>query len=384
MFQRLLLAGLCILFLATPNLVDAQFSRRGLVSRSAANRYGLTRKWNTQIQVDRARGRVSFVSQHVNSTSMQTIYQVIYDGGKVEFSERGFDRFGRPLGHHGAIRESVEQIRRIIRQLRQDNPDGLDDAALTKTMEAADQVIEALNTAQENLAEPTPAADAALPDAEEEDAETDSEPNFETIVAPLLQTAVAQPDALPKLARIVVPDITIYASTDQGIVHAVDGETGVTRWSMRVGRPNHPNLGPVANDDYVAVVNGSKLYLLTADTGTLVWQRWLKKGAPGATPAMTEESIYVPMLDGRIEVYPVELPKDQKYLPSPKAIFAAGRGLVQPTVTPDSLGWPTDRGFFLCRRCRSAVRPLSVGGEGDDCIPSDLRTDLRPVPDRFD
>jgi hypothetical protein len=66
----------------------------------------------------------------------------------------------------------------------------------------------------------------------------------------------------PALAAHVVPRTTLYATSERGMVQAIDAETGSTRWSTIVGDPRFPTTAAGANDKYAAVCNGSTLYVL--------------------------------------------------------------------------------------------------------------------------
>ena len=83
---------------------------------------------------------------------------------------------------------------------------------------------------------------------------------------------------------------TLFALTDRGGLHAIDAETGRTHWTTQAGRPEHPSLAPAANDKYVAVVNGSRIYIIDRVTGRAVWDRPLGD-APGAGPVLTDTLI---------------------------------------------------------------------------------------------
>jgi outer membrane protein assembly factor BamB len=239
----------------------AQSSRSGLISQSEANRHGLKRTWFTQIELDRARGRVAYITQHISSTDAYTVFEVTYDGGETLFSERDLDRFGDPLGVEGAQKRAQQRVDDLTRSGRN-----------------------------------------------------------------------------PKLNKRVIPVITLYAMTDQGVVHAIDAETGRTNWTTPVGSPRHPSEAPGANDEYVAVVNGSTLYVLHKQDGRVAWQREAK-GAPGAGPAVTDRYVFVPMLSGAIESYQL---KDHR---QPPWIFRShGRAVIQPIYTGFNVAWPTDRG----------------------------------------
>ncbi len=138
----------------------------------------------------------------------------------------------------------------------------------------------------------------------------------------------------------VVPEITLYVTTDNGFLHAINGETGATRWVIPVGRPEHPTFAAAANDYYVAAINGVYLYVFEALDGRLAWRKRLTHAA-GAGPAVSQQFVHVPMVTGAMESY---------FLPDPDAPLRVyqsfGRVLLQPTTTPTSLIWATDRGFL--------------------------------------
>src|ERR1051325_5875040 len=67
----------------------------------------------------------------------------------------------------------------------------------------------------------------------------------------------------------------ILAQTDQGTVHALDSETGQTLWVQQFGHRNWPMMPAGANDSFVAVVNGTTLYVVDRTSGDLKWTRQL-------------------------------------------------------------------------------------------------------------
>lgn len=143
-----------------------------------------------------------------------------------------------------------------------------------------------------------------------------------------------------KAITTVVPDITLYITTNNGFMHAIDGETGATRWVVPVGRSDHPTFSPAANDHFVAAINGIYLYVFDAKDGRLAWSRRLTHAA-GAGPAVTQEFVHVPMVPGLIESYHLLDPSGR-----PRVYQSFGRATLQPTVSPNSLIWATDRGFL--------------------------------------
>lgn len=143
-----------------------------------------------------------------------------------------------------------------------------------------------------------------------------------------------------KLQTIQVPEATLYAVTDRAVLHAIDAETGRTRWSTLVGNRDYPLERPGINEDFVGVLNGSTLHLLKRQTGEMAWIRSIQ-GVASAGPALTTDYVVVPTFTGDIELYDID---ETRTLPD---IYRSnGRVLIQPVVTPLSVLWPTDRGFL--------------------------------------
>jgi len=199
-------------------------------------------------------------------------------------------------------------------------------------------------------------------------------------------TQVQLDQARGRVTHIVLNRGTLLVGTDQAVVHAIDAETGQTLWAEQVGRRGHPSYAPGANKNFVAVINGSFLYIVNRFSGKLLWKTQLE-GAPGAAPAMSPQRVYVPMVDGMVYSYllepmkspleelgviqkPEELTPEEKealeeerretirlsqeYVP-PLSCKSFGRALVQPIVTHQTkdeeyVAWPTDRGFLFFGR----------------------------------
>lgn len=161
-----------------------------------------------------------------------------------------------------------------------------------------------------------------------------------------------QPEAgEPQMVVQVVPEVTIYTTTDQAILQAIDGETGKTRWITKVGNADYPTTAPAGCDNYVTVLNGSTLFVLSSITGEILWQRRVS-GVPGAGAAVTEEYVFAPMVNGAIESYTLADGRE-----SPWIYKSIGRALVQPSAGFDSLAWPTDRGhLYVASSSARAIR----------------------------
>ena len=181
-----------------------------------------------------------------------------------------------------------------------------------------------------------------------------------------------------RISNLALCEGVLYAQTNAAMVHAIDAETGKTLWSQQVGKPSHPSMPLEARGDLVAVVNGSRLYVLNRVNGEMLYQREIRE-APGAGPALSSKRAFVPMVTGMMIAYqfprgvgspnePAPIKKDTAAdrkspeadrRPDAHAIQATvplccqsyGRALVQPLVTRDFVGgeyvvWPTDRGYL--------------------------------------
>ena len=107
-----------------------------------------------------------------------------------------------------------------------------------------------------------------------------------------------------RISHVILRDGALYVQTDRATVHAIDAETGKTLWSQRVGRPDHPSMAPDAMGNLLAVVNGSRLYLLDRRDGRLLKEIEIRE-APGAGPALSSKRVYVPMVSGMVVAYPL-------------------------------------------------------------------------------
>lgn len=152
----------------------------------------------------------------------------------------------------------------------------------------------------------------------------------------------------PTLTEIVRADVTLYVVTDKGVIHAIDGESGQTLWVQSVGRSDFPTTEAAANDLYVAICNGSDLYLLDRRNGEVLWTRSVG-GTVSAGPALSNDMVSVPTIRGAVESYRID--QSKRYAPhiyrSQGAIFG------QPISTPRSIAWCTAKGHMYCADANS-------------------------------
>ena len=161
---------------------------------------------------------------------------------------------------------------------------------------------------------------------------------------------------------------TLFVQTDRAVVHAIDAENGQTLWAAGVGDPRHPSLPLGANDDFVAVANGSNLFIVKRSSGDIM-RKVRIGGAPGAGLALTSKHVLVPLVNGLIESHGLAR---QEALPW---FFHSGGRASVPVVSAQSILWATDRGQLYLgdaeplgvRRqfeMRGAVRsPITFGDE---------------------
>lgn len=111
--------------------------------------------------------------------------------------------------------------------------------------------------------------------------------------------------ARARMTNWVLDRGTLFVVSDSAVVQAFDAETGRSLWATPVGRPELLTLKPTAGEHLLSVVNGSTIYVLNRHTGVILWKRQ-KEGAVGAGPALGPTHVYVPLLRGKIESYPLE------------------------------------------------------------------------------
>jgi outer membrane protein assembly factor BamB len=140
--------------------------------------------------------------------------------------------------------------------------------------------------------------------------------------------------------RAVLEGDRLTVLTSAGVVQELNALTGATYWTAPIGNENYPSLGPAGNEKFVAVLNGSTLYVLDRKDGKPAIIR-PAGSAPGAAPALSEKYVFLPLVSGRLEAISLG---DQKIAPWYYQSF--GRAMVTPLVTPESIVWTTDSGYL--------------------------------------
>ena len=242
--------------------------RSAILPLNSLHRIGLTRAWQSSLEVDPSRGEIFYLGLHVSQQNFHPVFQVV-EGNRV---------------------------------------------------------LATYSARQYGTREGTTASEIAKQNAEN-----------------LVETLTA----LKRSVSIVehrMPHMTLYAQSNRGAIHALDAETGATRWIAFVGNSNSPKFPPAFDDRYVAAVSGAEMSLLEASTGKEIWTRPVA-GIPTAGPAIGKSELFVPVLRRGVQVYSLEHDKR-----TPRVYGSAGRVLVQPNTTAETVSWPTDGGTLYVAR----------------------------------
>lgn len=154
----------------------------------------------------------------------------------------------------------------------------------------------------------------------------------------------------------------LTVQTKRGIIQTIDGETGATVWVKNVGSPKLFTSSAGVGPNHTAVVNGSHLFIFDRKTGKHIWNRQLAGGAIGG-PGVSKDYVFVPKVDGNLEVYSLDKPKPWKEVRSLAdtqfpiwKYNSHGKTMVPPTVFDGMIGWANDRADFYVAR----LRPMEI------------------------
>jgi outer membrane protein assembly factor BamB len=153
-------------------------------------------------------------------------------------------------------------------------------------------------------------------------------------------TVISLDRAVGHIAHMTLHGGTLFVQTNHAMLHAIDAETGRTIWMQQIGARNRPSLEPAANDDFVAVLNGTMLHVVDRKTGKPKWERRVI-GSPDGGPALSATHVFAPMSDGTIQGFPIADVKAMAWV-----YKSAGHIRIQPLITPTTVSWPTDRGHY--------------------------------------
>jgi len=144
-----------------------------------------------------------------------------------------------------------------------------------------------------------------------------------------------------KIVEKLIPEVMVVVTTNSGLVHALDGETGKSLWATRVGSRKYPTSEPAISDKYVSVINGTALFVLDALDGAIIWQSRVE-GVPATGPALVGDWVFAPKLNGNLEAYSLA-PNAKSW---PDRYRAGGTITVQPKALGNRLITGTATGFI--------------------------------------
>lgn len=151
-------------------------------------------------------------------------------------------------------------------------------------------------------------------------------------------TQVQLDPATQTVAGAQVEQGRLYVLTSAGTLQAFDAETGATLWTRRFGDPTQIAAGPDVRGDRVAVVIGSTVFVLDAETGEeLLVQE--TEGAPGGAAALGDKFVYVAQASNRLVGYPYDTENTNSF-----TVASPGRLQGTPVVSETRVLWPTQRG----------------------------------------
>ncbi len=139
----------------------------------------------------------------------------------------------------------------------------------------------------------------------------------------------------------------VSCSRDGG-VEARNAETGELYWSTAVGNSKLPTFGPGVNDKYVAVANGTDLYILDLANGLLIGKRRMTESA-SAIPRPVESLVYVPGTGGTLTAYEASVPDAE---PITMRFTGTLTAQVIPSADNRYVAWPEKNNMYVAQAGR--------------------------------
>jgi outer membrane protein assembly factor BamB len=178
----------------------------------------------------------------------------------------------------------------------------------------------------------------------------------------------------PTLVTVDTPIVYLVVTSSDGLVQTMNAETGQVLWNASAGTSTLPSLPAGVSDDYVAVINGNRLYVYTLQTGQLLNTRPCKT-IPSGMPKPAGDWIFVPGMNGRMTGYHATDPEKLTW-----AQASSGRSETPPSVSLDKrfLSWSTSTGMINFAKIENEPEIWNRLHTDDD-----VSTAAIPVPDGF-
>src|SRR5262245_16860699 len=136
---------------------------------------------------------------------------------------------------------------------------------------------------------------------------------------------------------------------DDNMLHVVDPESGLLQWSFKIGQRKFVPLSAGANANFVAVANTARLFVLDRAGGNLVFNHALS-GTPDRGPVLTENHVILPLVNGPLEVYPLDQAFEK--LLSPYYLPSAGRMIGEVAAVNQGVAWAGDLNLINAHQFR--------------------------------
>jgi outer membrane protein assembly factor BamB len=137
----------------------------------------------------------------------------------------------------------------------------------------------------------------------------------------------------------------IVTLTSNGILSAIDAETGSVLWKAEAGDSRLESYGPGVSDESVVATNGNSVYVFDLTTGNLLASRKLAF-TPTGTPTAVLGKAVVPSIEGRLIAYDIANAK------IPPIVLRSGsenRLGVARSADRDFLAWSMGSKLFMAK-----------------------------------
>lgn len=130
-----------------------------------------------------------------------------------------------------------------------------------------------------------------------------------------------------------------------GILEAIDAESGAVLWQVEAGDATLPMFGPGVSDEHVVITNGNFLQIYDLATGNLINTRQLQYSPTGCPTAMPGKAI-VPSILGRTVAYDIAAIKV-----APVVLRTGTENRLGTTMSADRefLAWPMQSKLILAK-----------------------------------
>ena len=145
-------------------------------------------------------------------------------------------------------------------------------------------------------------------------------------------------DVEVKVSSYTLPKSVLYILSSDGLITALDADTGNILWDRSVGDGSLNVIGLGASNDNVVAVIGSTVHCLNAVDGREMWSKETNN-SPSAAPAVSSTRVLVPLANGRLQSFSIE---NEGF--GSNTFFASGYATSRPLIMGDKVAWATDTG----------------------------------------